>query len=108
MKEIICNRLLGCVAYFKFLFRSRYIITGVLFPICDIGSDLVTGGQYFYYGDSHWGAFTLVFVALPGLVAGLSVLVLGLRKEFTVGRLINFTIVLFLSPILYPIGSICV
>ena len=96
------------MAYLNFKFCSRYVITGVLFPICDIGSDLVTGGQYFYYGDSHWGAFTLVFVALPGLVAGLSVLVLGLRREFTLGRLINYSIVLLLSPILYPIGSICV
>jgi len=86
----------------------RYIITGVLFPIFDIGSDLITGGQHFYYGDPHWGALTLFFVAFPGLVAGVSVLILGLRREFTIGRLINFSVFFVLSPIIYPIASICI
>ena len=72
----------------------------------DILSDLVTAGQYFYFDDPHWGAFTLVFVALPGFVAGLSILILGLRREFTIGRLINYSVIFLLSPILYPIVAI--
>ena len=91
-----------------YLNHFRYIVTGILFPLFDIGSDLVTAGSHFYFGDASWGILTLCFVALPGLVAGLSVAILGLRKNFTFQRLINFTVIFFLSPILYPIGQICV
>ena len=79
----------------------------MLFPIFDIGSDLVTAGTHLYYNDVSWGMLTLFFVALPGFVAGLATAILGLRKSFTVQSLINFSVVFLLSPILYPIGSVC-
>ena len=92
----------------RHLNHFRYIVTGILFPLFDIGSDLVTAGSHFYFGDASWGILTLCFVALPGLVAGLSVAILGLRKSFTVQRLINFTVIFLLSPFLYPIAQISV
>ena len=68
----------GAKYYFSVV---RYGLTGVLLPLFDIRTDLVTAYTHFSWGDRSWGILTLFFVALPGIVCGLAFLVLGLQKE---------------------------
>lgn len=94
---------------FKYVFAIiRYSLTGVLLPLFDIGSDLFTAGTHYYWGDWAWGSLTLAFVGLPGLVCGLSLTIFGLRKQFTLRRLINYGLVAALMPVAYPLLQILV
>ncbi len=74
--------------------------------IFDIGSDFVTAGTHFSWGDTEWGILTLLFVALPGFVCGLSIAIAGLKKECSVQRLINYSVIVLLAPIVYPFAQI--
>lgn len=86
----------------------KYTLTGVLVPIFDIGSDFVTAITHFWWGNNSWGILTLFFIALPGIVCGSAIAIFGLRKRFTLQRLLNYSVIALLAPILYPIVSICV
>ncbi len=82
----------------------KCILSGVVFPIIDIGSDIATAYTHFYFGDVNWGLLTVTFVLLPGAVCGAAVMVKGLKaKEFNWRRTGNYLIVLAFMPVLYPI-----
>jgi len=87
---------------------AKYTVTGFLLPFLDFGTDLVVAVTHFYWGDWSWGALTLAFVGLPGLVCGLAIAVFGLKKEFNSRRLINYSLCVLLGPILYPFIQIFV
>ena len=94
---------------FKWFFSIvKNSLTGCLLPLFDIGTDLFAAGTHFYWGDASWGALTLFFVGLPGLVCGLAVAIFGLKKSFSLRRLINFSICILLGPFVYPLIQIFV
>jgi len=107
----------------------RYTITGVLFPIFDIGSDLAAAFTHFkvrsttsgwekdtcststsesllQFHDISWGILTLFFVWLPGFTAASGVAISGLWKKFSKRRLINYAIVLLIMPFIYPFAVV--
>ena len=84
-------------------------ITGCLWPLLDIATDLFAAGTHFYWGDVVWGCLTLAFVGLPGFVCGLCVAVYGLRmKPVTPRRLVNYALCVLLGPLVYPVIQVVV
>ena len=88
-----------CKFYFYLI---KGILGGLLLPLFDIGSDIATSVTHYKWEHYGWGSLTLFFVFLPGLVIGLVIAIKGLRKRLSVQRVINFSIVLFALPFLYP------
>ena len=79
-------------------------------PLFDIGSDIATSVSHYQWGHYRWCIETLLFVALPGFVCALAIMIKGLRKqkEITAQRIVNFSIILFALPFLYPFIQIFV
>ena len=84
----------------------KWFITGIVMPLLDMGSDIVTAVIHFQLTDPAWGILTLMFVWLPGFVVSVAIMVWGLRKEFSVRRLCNYLIFMLIFPILYPFVQI--
>ena len=55
-----------------------------------------------------WGSLTIIFIWLPGFVAAVAIAVRGLRKKFTFQRFVNYLIIVFALPFLYPLIQILV
>ena len=53
-------------------------------------------------------SLTITFIWLPGLVAAVATAVRGLRKRFTFQRVVNYLIIVFAMPFLYPLIQIMV
>ena len=85
-----------------YAYSTKESITGIIMPIFDMGSDVVTAATHFRWSHYGWGIMTLVFVALPGLVCGLAITIKGLRKKVSAQRIVNFSIILVALPFLYP------
>lgn len=81
---------------------TKESIGGVLIPLFDMGSDVATAVTHYRWQNYGWCILTLVFVALPGLVCGLAITIKGLRKQVSAQRIINYSILLFAMPFLYP------
>ncbi len=92
-----------------YLVVVKCLFSGVLFPVFDIGSDIATAVTHFKFKDVNWGLLTVLFVLLPGFVCGLAIMVKGLKAErFSWSRTLNYSIVLALMPVLYPVVVVLV
>jgi len=90
------------------LLSVKETFTGVLLPLLDMGTDIATAATHFVASAYGWGSLTIIFVWLPGFVAAVAIAVRGLRKSFTFQRFINYLIIVFAFPFLYPLIQILV
>lgn len=90
------------------LILIKEIVTGVIYPTVDMAIDITTASTHFAFKDVGWGALTLTFVFIPGFVCAIAIAVRGIKQEYTWKRLINYSIVIVLLPILYPIIQVMV
>lgn len=86
----------------------KWILFGVIVPMIDMVTDIVTAGSHFYFDDYAWGSLTLIFVWLPGFVVALAISIRGLMDKVSIQRVINYSIFLVGFPILYPIIQVLV
>ena len=86
----------------------KWCITGVLMPLVDMGTDIVTAGIHFHYNNPGWGAMTLLFVWVPGFVVAVAIAIRGLSEKVSKRRVVNYLILILLFPLLYPIIVILV
>lgn len=80
----------------------------MIYPTVDMAIDITTASTHFAFKDVGWGALTLTFVFIPGFVCAIAIAVRGIKQEYTWKRLINYSIVIVLLPILYPIIQVMV
>ncbi|TRY70957.1 hypothetical protein TCAL_05281 [Tigriopus californicus] len=90
------------------LILIKEIITGVIYPTVDMAIDITTASTHFAFNDVGWGALTLTFVFIPGFVCAIAIAVRGIKQEYTWKRLINYSIVIVLLPVLYPVIQVMV
>ncbi len=91
-----------------YAYTAKETFSGILMPLFDMGSDIVTAFTHYRWENYGWCILTLVFVALPGLVCGLAITIKGLRKEISAQRIVNYSIILVALPFLYPFMQIFV
>ena len=80
----------------------KWLLTGVIFPVIDMGSDMATAAIHYRADNPAWGTLTLVFVWLPGFVIAAAIAIRGLKKEVTARAVVNFSLFVLLFPFLYP------